>query len=246
MNTDRLLTLIAERTPPDQVGRMQEALLGMVCNESQPIPLGEKELYDALIREGEFLVLRMNYDDIEKELKERKLERKIGEAQSLLVSFEEDGSHPELIEEFVKYLHDRLDPLQNFRFGIKRAKAPSEYPVTMLLSGILPINQLHLFVGEGIEKLIGENRDTLLPHFLELRRRLSQEVGLPILSLHRSVDESLAPAQVRLVDTTDGSVLCEFVVEELSPEGLEIYLQKLSFVLKSLATEWKNRRETAE
>ncbi|WP_456453381.1 hypothetical protein [Hydrogenimonas sp.] len=243
MDTQTLLDLIARRSAPEYIGEMQEGILQMVCNESQPMPLSMQDIYDAMARKGEFLLLTLDYDDIARELAEHKLRRKISEALSILVAFEDDGKRLKTIEPFIKYLHDELDDKQNFRFGIRRVAELSEYPVKILFSGILPINQLKLTIGTDIARLIEEDGDYLRPRFKAMRDDLSEKIGLPILPVRPETSEAIPPNRVRLVDPADGATLCQFDVERVDRAGLESYLTKLYYVYKALGEEWLARHK---
>ena len=231
----RLLEAVARKTLPERTGEMQDAIARMVCNESQPIPLDADALSDALEREGEFLLLQMGYDDFEKEPEERKIEKKLREAASVVATFEEDGTRLDAIEEMLKYIHDRLDGLQSFRFGIRRVERLSDAPVSILFAGILPINQLRLQVGEEVMEMLEAYREHYDPLFENLRRELSEETGVPILPLPAQIDPDAPPRRVRLEDPYTDRVICEFEVAPLiEKEGLEIYMMKLYYVYKRL------------
>ena len=242
MGSNELLEIVAKKTAPGHRGEVQEAVLGMICNESQPMPLSAEEIGEAIRGEGEFLVLKLGYDDVEEELRLKKLEENIGESLSILVTFEDDGEALEPIERFIRYFHERLDPRQNFRFGIKRVEKLGTYPVTLLFGGILPINQLRLTIGTGIAELIAKERDYFEPRFREVRERLSEEIGIPILPVATEVSETIPPNRIRLVDPADGKILCRFDVERADREGLEIYLTKIYYIFVRLWREWEARR----
>ena len=241
----RLLDAVTQKTVPERTGEMQKAIAQMVCNESQPIPLEPDALSDALEKEGEFLLLQMSYDDFAKEPEERKIARKLREATAIVASFEDDGSSVDAIEEMLKYIHDRLDELQSFRFGIKRVERLSDAPVSILFAGILPINQLRLKVGEEVMRMLETHRDYYAPLFRSLRHELSEETGVPILPLEPRPDPDSPPRTVQLEDPYTGQVICEFEVAPLiAKEGLEIYLVKLYYVYKRLIQQMRENHQS--
>ncbi len=235
-----LLDLVAAKSAPGHAGEMQEAILGMICNESQPMPLSAQELHEALETDGEFLVLRLGYDEVAEELRENRLEETIREALSILISFEDDGGALETIERFIRHFHERLDPRQNFRFGIRRTRTLSDAPVTILFAGILPINQLKITVGTRIAQMIEADRAYFEPRFRELRERLSEEIGIPILPVATDISETIPPGSIRLVDPSEDRVLCRFDVTQPDREGIENYLMKIYYIYLRL---WRERGE---
>lgn len=238
----RLLELIAEKTTPENVGQMQESVMNMICNESQPMPLSEETICRSLELDGEFFVLKMRYEDFEKELEEGKIKRKISQSLSIVASYEDAGDSLGEIETFVKYIHDLSEPSQNFVFGIQRVERLSEYPVTILFGGILPINQLRMSIGEEIDRLIRSDPDYFQSRFKRLRSDLSEEIGIPILPLFPETNPKLAPGRVRLFDPVEERSVSEFEVpRDIEKEGLEIYLLKLFYIFKELGTRMKAR-----
>ncbi len=214
---------------------MQEAILSMVCDDTSPIPLSHDKLLNALELDGEFLVLKLHYNDFEDELKSQKIRYKISQALSVTVRYEDDGSSYENIEKFVKYIYKNSDDKQNSTFGVKAVKELSGFPITILFSGILPINQLKMTVGIEIDKLIHSDDEYFMPRFQKHRDDISKEVGIPILPVLPILDKKLGDYQVRLVDLVDGRVISEFeVAQVLSKETTEIYLLKLFYIYKVL------------
>ena len=237
-----ILEFIAEKTAPEFVGEMQETIMSMVCNDNQPMPLSEEKLYEALRREGEFLVLKLTYGDLEREREEQKIKRKITQSLSVLAVFEDDGRSLGNIEKSVKYMHDLVEEKQNFLFGIKRVERLSEFPVTTLFSGILPINQLELYIGEEIDRLIHSDDEHFTPRFRRLREDISETIGIPILPVFTTLDTSLPHDRVRLVQSLDGSVIAEFdTTPHIDRESLEIYLLKLFYIYKQLGRQMREQ-----
>jgi len=217
---------------------IQSCISNMLCSSSDPIPLSEDNLVDALEIEGEFLVLKLNYSDFEDEQKSQKIKYKISQALSVIVSYEDDDASYEDIEKFVKYISNISDDKQNSTFGIKNVDKLSEFPITMLFSGILPINQLKISVGKGIHELITSDDNYFIPRFAKHRDDISKEVGIPILPVLPMFDEKLKENQVHLVDLTDEKIIAEFeVTQKLSKDTAEIYLLKLFYIYKVLVDE---------
>ena len=215
---------------------MLECINSMICDRTQPIPLSEESFQKALTLEGEFFVLKLQYSDLTQELEKQKLKYKISQALSIVVSYEDDGSHFEEIHKFVEYMHTLSDAKQNMIFGIKRVEKLSQYPIKILFSGILPINQLKMSVGKEIDALIHSDDSYFVPRFQQFRDELSQEVGIPILPLFPILDETLKPYEVRLIDLTDGRLISDFeTVPDFNKESIEIYLLKLFYIYKVLA-----------
>ena len=220
---------------------IENSITNMICSKSDPIPLIEENLLNALNIEGEFLVLKLHYSDFEEELKGQKIKYKISQALSVIVSYEDDGNSFEDIKKFVDYIHDISDDKQNSTFGVKEVQKLSEFPITILFSGILPVNQLKMTVGKKINELIHSDDEYFLPRFAKHRDDISKEVGIPILPVLPILDKELGELQVRLVDLLDGRVIAEFSVEEaLSKETIEIYLLKLFYIYKVLVEDKKS------
>jgi len=210
----------------------------MICSDADPIVLSHDDLLSALDTEGEFLVLKLHYSDLENELKSEKIKYKISQALSVVVSYEDDGNSFETIKKFVEYIYGISDVKQNSIFGVKSVAKLSEFPITILFSGILPINQLKMTVGSEIDKLIHSDEEYFKTRFAKHRDDISKEVGIPILPVLPMLDRELGEFQIRLVDLVDDRVIAEFNVQEkLSKETTEIYLLKLFYIYKVLVEE---------
>ena len=217
---------------------IKRCILGMVCSKDSPIPLEENKLFNALNIDGEFLVLKLHYNNFQEEMKTQKIKYKISQALSIIVSYEDDGPSYEDITEFVKYIYDISDEKQNSTFGVKKVDKLSEFPITILFSGILPINQLKMTVGKKIDALINSDDEYFIPRFQQHRDNISNEIGVPILPVFPMLDKELDDFKVRLIDLFDGRLICEFdVCEKISKDTVEIYLQKLFYVYKTLVQE---------
>jgi len=217
---------------------IEESIMSMICSVNEPISLREDDLLKALELEGEFLVLKLHYDDFENELQSQKIKYKISQALSVIVSYEDDGNSYKKIEQFVKYIHSISDEKQNSTFGVKNVSKLSEFPITILFSAILPINQLKMSVGKKIDTLIHSDDSYFIPRFQQHRDAISKEIGIPILPVLPILDEELGDSTVRLIDLLDGRIISEFEVEEiLNKDTVEIYLLKLFYIYKVLAEE---------
>jgi len=230
------LTRCIEENTVNNTQEVQACINSMIC--SHPIPLNENNLLDALKIQGEFFVLKLHYNDFEEELKSEKIKYKISQALSVIVSYEDDGKSFEDIEQFIKYIHDISDDKQNSTFGVKKVTTLSEFPITILFSGILPINQLKMTVGSKIDTIIHSDDAYFIPRFQKHRDDISVEVGIPILPVFPILDTELQEYQVKLIDLHDGRLISAFEVDaSLSKETIDIYLLKLFYIYKVLVEE---------
>ena len=230
------LKALIEKSTVNNTQEVLDSITEMICTEDDPIDLCEETLTQALQTKGEFLLLKLHFDDYNKELAEEKIKYKISQSLNVIISYEDDGNSYDHIEKFAKYIYKYSDEKQNVRFGIKKVHALSKFPVKILFSGILPINQLKMTFGKGIFKLIDSDRDYFRPRFKQLRDDISQEIGIPILPLFPIVDESLQEYQVVLHDLKDGRVISDFHIPITQEKDLlEIYLLKLFYVYITLA-----------
>lgn len=232
------LTSCIEKKTFDNTQEVQTCIKSMICSSLSPIPLSEENLLNALKIEGEFLVLKLHYNDLVEEFKSQKIKYKISQSLSIIVSYEDDGESYENIEKFIKYIHNISDDKQNSTFGVKKVDTLSQYPVKILFSGILPINQLKMTVGKAIDTLIHSD-DTYFPaRFQKHRDDISKEVGIPILPVLPLLDTKLGAYQVRLVDEYDGRIISEFEADNnVSKDTIDIYLLKLFYIYKVLVEE---------
>jgi len=234
----KLIELIKEKTLEENREDFIETITNMVTTEESYIPLEEQDLIDALSIKGEFLVLRMKYEDFEDELKYEKIKYKISQSLSVVVSYEEDGKSFSEIEKFVHYIRSISDSKQNSIFGIKKVEQLSEFPITILFSGILPINQLKMSLGKKLYEHIKNNPEYFKTKFKSFRDELSQEIGIPILPVFPYLDETLNDTEVTLVDLLDGRLISRFeTLEKIDKDLIDGYLQRLFYVYKVLAQE---------
>ncbi len=239
----KLINCIQKNTV-DNSHEIQKCIMNMICASSDPIPLHQDNLLTALNIDGEFLVLKLHYNDFEDEIKSEKIKYKISQSLSVIVMYEDDnGNSFHDITNFVDYMFNNSDEKQNVTFGIKSVEKLSEFPITILFSGILPINQLKITVGEEIYKLIKSDDEYFIPRFKKHRDDISQEINIPILPVLPMLDKELGNFQVRLVDLTNAKVISEFEVNEvLNKETVETYLLKLFYIYKVLIENQKTTK----
>jgi hypothetical protein len=229
-----------KRHTTNNINEIQECITNMVCLESDPIPLSKKVLIDALESNGEFLVLKLHYNDFKDELRNQKLKYKISQSLSIIVSYEDDGKSFQKINDFVKYIYDISDDKQISIFGVKKVKKLTTYPITILFAGILPINQLSMTYGKKIDEFIHSDDRYFKPRFKKLRDDISKEIGIRILPILPILDENLNDFQVRLVDQIDGRIISDFQLDnQLNKDVIESYLLKLFYIYKTLAQNCK-------
>ena len=232
---EKLTKLIEEKTVTNKE-EIKSSIVNMIGDENAFILLDKEDLLNALQIDGEFLVLKLTYQDFERELEDAKIKYKISQSLSIIVSYEEDGSNFNNIEKFVNYIHKLSDKKQNSTFGIKKVDTLSEYPITIFFSGILPINQLKISIGRKLYEYIHSDETYFKPRFQKLRDDISQEIGTPILPLFPLLDTSLNDYQVKLIDTLDSRIISEFTIEKSKDYNpLEIYLLKLFYIYITLA-----------
>jgi len=232
-----LIECIKDKTVKNDID-MQESITFMTCSEDDYVPLSQVQLLDALHVEGEFLVLKLHYDDFADELKSEKIKYKMSQSLSVVVSYEEDSASYDNIKQFLEYITENTDHRQNSIFGIKKVKELSKYPITILFSGILPINQLKMTVGAKIDEFIHSDDIYFKPRFQLHRDKISKEIGIPLLRVLPILDENLGECQVRLVDLYDGRVISQFEISEnLDKKTIDLYLLKLFYIYKVLAQE---------
>ncbi len=227
-----------QRNVTNDIQNVESTILNMICTGDAPIELSQKSLLDALHVEGEFLVIKLHYSDFEDEIINQSIKYKISQSLSVVASYEDVGDSYDDIEKFIKYINANSDEKQNSTFGVKKVKKLSEFPITILCSGILPINQLKMSVGKSIYELINSDDEYYVPRFQKHRDDISKEIGIPILPVLPALDKELGSLEVKLVDSYDGRVISKFIVSQvLNKETVEIYLLKLFYIYKVLAEE---------
>jgi len=231
----KLVKKIEELTPEDKTTAI-EVIRSMVTTEDDYITLSQESLHNALSIEGEYLVLQLKYEDFQDELKYENIKYKIAQSLSVVVSYEDDGHRFADIEQFVNYIKQFSDPKQNSIFGIKKVAQLSEYPITILFSGILPINQIKMHLSKDLYELIHSDKAYYKENFTHFRNLLSQQIGIPILPLFPILDESLSTNEVRLIDLTNERVLSKLSSKTVATkESIHEYLQKLFTIYLTLA-----------
>jgi hypothetical protein len=231
-----------EKLTPNNTQKSIDTITNMICTDVMQAKLNEEHLLQALSIKGEYLVLQMSYEDFEKEIHEQKIKYKISQALSVIVCYEDDGSSLNNITEFIEYISSLVDPKQNSIFGIKKVNKLSQTPVTILFSGILPINQLKVHISKDIYNMIHSDEIYFKSRFKEFRNILSQEIGTPILPVFPMLDDSLSPTEARLIDLVDGKVISQFCsAEEMNRVSIESYLVKLFYIYITLANKEKSQ-----
>ena len=232
-----LIKCIKKNTVGDSK-EIEDSILSMICDEDEPVVLDKKSLLDALSIKGEFLVLKLHYDDFEDELKNEIIKYKMSQSLSVIVSYEDDTHSYKKIFDFVNYINEVSDEKQNSIFGVKKVDKLSTYPITILFSGILPINQLKMSIGKKIYDFINSDDKYFKMRFKNYRDEISKEIGVALLPILPKVDEELPDFRVKLVDILDDRVISEFdVCSNITKDTLDIYLDKLLYVYKVLAQE---------
>lgn len=202
----------------------------MDCEDNSHIVLKRQEIQKALQLKGERLFLKLTYKELAQEFSEQKIKSKLIEALSISVCFEDDGSVSEKVKEFVKYLYENSEEEQHLQFGIKKVNRLSPYPIKILFSAILPINQLEMAVEENLYNYIQEHRQELQSGFKSFRKSVSKEIKIPILPLKHYSDSELKPYSIRLIDSLTKESICECSIEHENMNIEDIissYLKKL-------------------
>jgi hypothetical protein len=234
----KLKELIIAKTGKEYQQEMLQSIEEMVC-EGSALPLDEDTLYQTIAKEGEFLLINANYDEVSFE--DKAFAMKFVEALDIIVSFEDDGTRYEMIESFVKEIHNRTSSLQKFHFGVKKVERLSAYPLKILFGNIYPINQLEIHLGSWIHEFIQLNENYFQPHFKQIRAALSKEIGIPILPLYTQEDKALLDNEVKLIDSVTKEVLVEFsVTKDEDKKALDLYLLKLYYLFLKLGLKYKH------
>ena len=232
-----LIKTIQDKTVHN-IDEIQESIIAMVCAKNDLIPLEENKITDALNIHGEFLVLKLHYDDFEDELKNESIKYKISQSLSIIVTYEDDACSYAKIGDFVEYIYKNTDAKQNAIFGVKKVKKLSKYPITILFTGILPINQLKMTIGQKVYDIINSDDEYFKEKFKKYRDLVSEDINVPLLPLLPILDSTLGDFRIRLLDTLDGRVISEFdVCSKVTKDMVDIYLDKLSYVYRILADE---------
>jgi hypothetical protein len=210
----------------------------LTCEGATPmLELSFDAIKEALKLDGEEFFLTLTYDDLQEEIRIQKLRDLLNESLSILVCFEEDGLRVQEIENFCQYLFKNTEAVQNLQFGIHKVKKLSDEPVRILFSGILPINQLEIAMESSLYDYIQEHKEELQKEFIAVRKKLSQELCVPILPVKNYPDDSLEKNSVHLLDRTNKKTLCTCrMQEEKDPKKfIGEYLTKLYYAYKKLA-----------
>ena len=231
----QLLDFIDEKSVNNTL-ELQEGISSMICLGEESVPLSKSDLHDALELEGGFSILKLNYADYDSEMKSGLIQHKASQALSVIVSYEDDGQSFEHIKNFVEYVSGITDYKQNSTFGVKKVDKLSEFPIKILFSGILPINQLKMTVGKKIDELIHSDDEYFLPRFKKFRDEVSDEINIPLLPILPMLDTKINDYQVKLVDLHDGRIIGDFEVDEnFTKTTIDVSLLKLFYIYKVLA-----------
>ena len=239
MMNSKLKKIIEEKTLKENREAVVENIESMLCCNSDA-KIDEEMIYNAIAKEGEFLILEGRYEDFDIYSESSLFKEKLNESLEIIVFFEDDGDQYEKIERFVKYIYNNTSE-QKFIFGIKKVEQLSQNPLKILLASIYPINQLEIHLGKDIYNYIEANRDYFEPYFAAIRSELSKEIGVVILPLNTLRDTKLQNNQVQLIDSVTGDVIVEFSVELTQErDSLDYYLMKLFYVFIKLGKKYNH------
>ena len=235
-----LENLIKSKTAPQYFDVNKKSLESMLTQKDTPLVIDDKLLIDALALEGEYRILELSYNNLEYEINTKVLKYILKEALFIVSSFEDDGNHYEHIKNFSEYLYANTVKEQSFRIGVKRVKKLSDFPVKILFSGILPINQLRMYIGRELDLVIHSDEDYFQTLFAQARDKISNTTGVPLLPLYPEVDTTLTSFAVKLIEPVTQKTIVEFEVESSSDrDGIEVYLLKLFYVYQQLIEDKK-------
>ena len=236
--------LIESKTVPQHFSAMKEALESMLTEKEALLSIEDDLLIEALSLNGEYRLLELTYKDLEYEIKTRALKYILKEALFIITSFEDDGTHYETVKKFSEYLYDNTVEQQYFRIGVKEVEKPSAFPIKILFSGILPINQLRMYIGSELDSLIHSDENYFQVLFAQARVKISDTIGVALLPLYPEVDTNLASFGVKLIDPMTKRIVAQFEIapQHTDKKGIEIYLLKLFYVYQQLAQDIKESK----
>ena len=238
--TENLKNIIIKKTLQENQADVLTTIDSMICAESE-LPLREETLYEALVGEGEFFLLKAKYEEFDLSTDNLLLDKKLNEALCITICFEDDGSRYEEIEAFVKYIYTHTEKEQKFLFGVKKVDKLSEFPLKILLSEIYPINQLEIHLGEWISSFLSKNKPYFKEHFAAIRANISQEIGITLIPLNIKTQEDLCKNEVILLDSVTKERIVAFRVETCDDKkALDIYLLKLYYIFLKLGSKYKH------
>lgn len=140
---DKLIECIKDKAA-NNFTEVQEHIVSMVCEEDDYLSLSKAKLIDALNLDGDFLVLKLSYENFEDELKNEIIKHKMSQSLSIIVKYEDDKKSYKIIRNFVNYIDENSYEKLDSTFGIKEVDKLSEYPITILFSGMIPITKLEV------------------------------------------------------------------------------------------------------
>jgi len=237
-----LYKVIENRSLEDRHKNLKETLTSMISKDPLVKVIDEKLLVDTLELNGEFQVVLLTYEDLEKELHTKVLKNLIKSSLQIVVSFEEDSNSYEKIKDFSEYIYRFSSDAQSLSIGVDKVKNLSQFPIKILFGGILPINEMQMFIGKKLYEVVAKEPDYFQPLFALVRKKITEEIGVPLLPLYPEVDLDMSPYGVRLMDPVENKMIVSFEVESCNTkENIDKYLLKLFYVYKKLAQELKNR-----
>jgi len=231
---EKLVSIIEQKTPQKDISKAKELFASML--DGDVLSLSEKELYKALSLRGSYILLELDFQELLQEIESKRLQYLISEALCIVTSFEDDHNRFSQIKDFLEYINKTATQEQSLLFSVKTVKELSKKPIKVAFCGILPINQLRLYLGEDIYNYIHQHNDELQERFAKLREDISLEIGIKILPLFPILDRSLPPKKAKLVDRVTKEVVAEFDIKAIKDiQEIDIYLLKLFYIYKTLA-----------
>jgi len=217
--------------------KVKNILDEMSCEDNSYVQLKKDDLKKALLLKGDRLFLKLTYSDLKQEFNEKKIKNKLLEALSISIYFEDDGYMSKEIKQFVKYLHENTQKEQHLQFGIKKVDSLSKYPIKILFSAILPINQLEIIVEKKFYDYVELHRNELEHKFKQFRKTISKEIHIPILPLKHYPSDKLKPYTIKLIDSLTQKTICECNIESVDSDIeniIDTYILKLYKVYLTL------------
>ncbi|NPA66119.1 MAG: hypothetical protein GXO11_04465 [Epsilonproteobacteria bacterium] len=237
-----LYNLIEQKTVPQHQEYVKQALSSMLSKEALIQPVTEELLVKTVRLDGEFQVVLMDYNDLAEELQTKALRHLIKSALGIVVQFEEDGSCFEKIKTFSEYIYDFTSQEQSLHVSVEKVDTLSKTPIKILFGGILPINQMQMYIGKGLYDVIASEPDFFQPLFNIVRKKITKQIGIPLLPLYPEIDENLKPYEAKLVDPIEDKIIAKFEVDSCNTkENIDKYLLKLYYIYQKLAKQLQQK-----
>ena len=212
-----------------------EILQDMECGTDDYIALSWEDILCALKIEGSFTLLELTKEDMQQDLQTQNLKYQISQSRGIVAVFEADGENVKEVEEFITHIKSFTDDAQHFVFGIKKVKQLSDTPLKILFSGILPINQLQMRIGEVLQEFIDSDEEYFKKRFRAFRDVLSEALGVRILPVFARKDKTLAPKQIEIREFYGSGIIAKFEIDKpLSHGVVEEYLERIFEIYLSL------------